>query len=516
MLPPLFFDIDPSDKILDMCAAPGSKTAQLMEGLCSSAQKQGKPITGFVVANDNDLKRSYLLATQLQRLSNMIPHTLITVHDATQYPNFYLSDDETGGMKRVKFDKILCDVMCSGDGTLRKSPDMWKRWSPSLAWGVHAFQIQCAMRGFHQLRDGGTLVYSTCSLNPIEDEAVVAEILRRTNGRMELVDCSQRFPSLQYSPGITTWRVMDSHGNFLESADQSHSEGSRITASMFPPTEEEAKKMNLHLSMRMLPHKHNTGGFFIAVLRKLPAKDQQEEEEEEESKKTDTTPIPEETTKEKKGFIKKIKGRSPQEEIYVSPDANQLDSIYNFFGISEERLPRQNLFVRMDPNATKNKQSTKRSKSESKKVYYMSDTVQKVVSQNHQTPRWNISNAGLRVFEHYPASFSECQYRISQEGVDLLFEYICDERTIMFTVEDFKTFLQDTHMREDTITDESTRKHVEKMTPGSCIVMLRQTEQQIKDRVPPIAIAAYRSINNVMRFCKSDRAESILSFIDVQ
>jgi 16S rRNA C967 or C1407 C5-methylase (RsmB/RsmF family) len=56
---------------------------------------------------------------------------------------------------------------------------------------------------------GGRLVYSTCSLNPVEDEAVVAEVLRRTRGAMALVDVSSQLPHLKRMPGLSAWKVKD-------------------------------------------------------------------------------------------------------------------------------------------------------------------------------------------------------------------------------------------------------------------------------------------------------------------
>merc|ERR1719424_615631 len=77
----------------------------------------------------------------------------------------------------LRFDRILCDVPCSGDGTLRKAPDLWRRWSDGLGLGVHRMQFNVLTRGLQMLVPGGRLVYSTCSMNPIEDEAVVANAL---------------------------------------------------------------------------------------------------------------------------------------------------------------------------------------------------------------------------------------------------------------------------------------------------------------------------------------------------
>ena len=73
-----------------------------------------------------------------------------------------------------QFDRVLADVPCSGDGTLRKSPDLWRSWALSSAVQLHPVQIGCLVRGLSLLKVGGRLVYSTCSMNPLENEAVVA------------------------------------------------------------------------------------------------------------------------------------------------------------------------------------------------------------------------------------------------------------------------------------------------------------------------------------------------------
>ena len=77
----------------------------------------------------------------------------------------------------ILFDRILCDVPCSGDGTIRKAPDIWRRWTPGNGNGLHPLQLRIALHACQMLKVGGRLVYSTCTFNPIEDEAVVAEVL---------------------------------------------------------------------------------------------------------------------------------------------------------------------------------------------------------------------------------------------------------------------------------------------------------------------------------------------------
>lgn len=94
---------------LDMCAAPGSKTAQLIELLHAD---ENIPIpTGFVVANDVDNNRCYMLVHQTKRLNS--PSFLITNHDSSILPQIISNDGN-----QIKFDRVLCDVPCSGDGTM--------------------------------------------------------------------------------------------------------------------------------------------------------------------------------------------------------------------------------------------------------------------------------------------------------------------------------------------------------------------------------------------------------------
>ena len=76
---------------------------------------------------------------------------------------------------------------------------------------MHPLQLQIALRGAALLRVGGLLCYSTCSLSPGEDESVVAELLRRCGGALELVDVSTMLPELQRRPGLHAWQVTVEH-----------------------------------------------------------------------------------------------------------------------------------------------------------------------------------------------------------------------------------------------------------------------------------------------------------------
>lgn len=127
MIPPILLDVKPHHKVLDMCAAPGSKTAQLIEFLHAG---EGIP-SGFIVANDIDNNRCYMLVHQAKRLNS--PCFVVINHDSSELPNFTIGENN----ETVKFDRILCDVPCSGDGTIRKNPDIWTKWNLSQAFNLH-------------------------------------------------------------------------------------------------------------------------------------------------------------------------------------------------------------------------------------------------------------------------------------------------------------------------------------------------------------------------------------------
>jgi len=128
---------------------------------------------GFVIANDTDMKRAYMLTHQARRLNS--PSLLVTNNDARFMPNLRVDANK----RNMKFDRILCDVPCSGDGTFRKNLGLWKHFHNHMGHGNHPLQLEILERGFKMLRKGGRIVYSTCTFNPIEDEAVVAAAVAR-------------------------------------------------------------------------------------------------------------------------------------------------------------------------------------------------------------------------------------------------------------------------------------------------------------------------------------------------
>ena len=149
MLPALLLAPHGSHAVLDMCAAPGSKSVQLLELMEASSGG------GMLVSNDASLPRAISLTHRLASVNVASPRTLVTSFDGRWWPDRLL-----GGLR---FDRVLCDVPCSGDGTLRKRHANTPDWRASTALSLHGTQVRLLRQGLRQLRAGGVLVYSTCS-----------------------------------------------------------------------------------------------------------------------------------------------------------------------------------------------------------------------------------------------------------------------------------------------------------------------------------------------------------------
>ena len=132
---------------------------------------------GVLVANDADYKRCCMLVHQTKRLSS--PSVVITNHLGQKFPRLYHKQDgvapgappadyepsekhpwvDEKQYSEFHFDRVLCDVPCSGDGTIRKAPDVWRKWNANGGNSLHRIQVQIANHGFSLLRVGGVLVY---------------------------------------------------------------------------------------------------------------------------------------------------------------------------------------------------------------------------------------------------------------------------------------------------------------------------------------------------------------------
>mmetsp|Transcript_23203 Transcript_23203/g.30241 ORF Transcript_23203/g.30241 Transcript_23203/m.30241 type:complete len:746 (-) Transcript_23203:98-2335(-) len=202
MIPPCVLQVEPHHLILDMCASPGSKTTQMLEVIQNSAKSSGTEPRGMVIANDCDTQRAYMLAHQCKRINS--PALVITTHLGQFFPNITPKGQSSG-----IFDRVLADVPCSGDGTIRKQPNIMATWGCHGGQALYPLQLDIAMRGVGLCKVGGLLVYSTCSLNPIENEAVVATLLKKAKGALVLEETKHIIPELKRRDGLSSWHVFE-------------------------------------------------------------------------------------------------------------------------------------------------------------------------------------------------------------------------------------------------------------------------------------------------------------------
>ena len=193
---------EPIGAALDLCAAPGSKTTQLGALLAPD---------GFLLANEPNGSRAKVLVANLLRCG--LGRALVTTLDGRQL----------GHALEARFDAVLVDAPCSGEGTIRKDREALRHFDDEAAARCAATQIELLLAGYRALAPGGLLVYSTCTLAPAENGAVVDRLRDETDA--ELVDLGPLFPELA--------RSRDERGRLL-----------------------------------VFPHHYDSGGFFVALLRK--------------------------------------------------------------------------------------------------------------------------------------------------------------------------------------------------------------------------------------------------------
>ena len=263
-------------KVLDMCASPGSKTLQALEIVVSS----DKAKKGRVIANDVHPKRLDSLREAIHRSG--VPSELT---ERVTYTNFDASIFPFPKSKKL-FDAIICDTPCSGDGTIRKDPHILPMWSPRTSNELHGLQLKILSRAMKLIKKGGVVCYSTCSLNPIEDEAVVSAALREMNAdngdSYQLLDWPKELlPGFTRRPGVDDWKVAFYNENNLEKDDDDfgslsfydsyedaeEAEISEATTTFWPDSTN--KSQSLHRCSRLLPQDQDTGGFFVALIKRI-------------------------------------------------------------------------------------------------------------------------------------------------------------------------------------------------------------------------------------------------------
>jgi tRNA (cytosine49-C5)-methyltransferase len=218
MLPPLVLNPNPDDKVLDLCASPGSKTTEMAAMMENS---------GLIIANEMKIGRIKILAANTERCGVM--NMIITKKDGVALCKRFKEQN-------VLFDKILLDAPCSGEGTIRSTPRTLEMWNIKTIENLSKLQKALIASAIEILKPNGELVYSTCTHAPEENEEIIDFALKNFNVKVEKINLP-----LKTSPGITKFGEKE----YLE---------------------------DVKYSCRVYPQTANTEGFFIAKIKKLKTK----------------------------------------------------------------------------------------------------------------------------------------------------------------------------------------------------------------------------------------------------
>lgn len=202
--------------VLDMCAAPGSKTTQLAAALNN---------TGILIANDRSKKRLYRLREVLQ------------LQNATQVEVLCGGGERLGKSHADCFDRVLVDVPCSGEGRFRlDKPQRLEKWSVQGIRRLAKLQTQLLIAALRCVKVGGLVVYSTCTFAPEENECVLEHVLSKKSIDAKVVSIPQALVPVSSRPALIEWQ------------------GTQFT-------------QHLDGAIRMIPDETTTG-FFVAVLER--------------------------------------------------------------------------------------------------------------------------------------------------------------------------------------------------------------------------------------------------------
>ena len=156
MAPAAFLPVEPGDKVLDLCAAPGGKSTAL------AAKLQGQ---GFLLSNDISASRCKPLLKNMEMAGVM--NSVVTCE----------APEKLAGRFAEYFDKVLVDAPCSGEGMFRREPSMVKSWSLEEVERYAALQREILYSAAKMVKPGGYLLYSTCTFAKEEDEQTIEHFL---------------------------------------------------------------------------------------------------------------------------------------------------------------------------------------------------------------------------------------------------------------------------------------------------------------------------------------------------
>jgi len=177
-IPAIVLGPRPGEVVLDMCAAPGGKTTQMAAFMKNTCR---------IVANEPFPARHPGLVANLRRLG--VTNTIITAYSGQDFP------------LRVRFERILVDAPCSGEGNGRMGPSGELMGTSPRPKDLHGLQVRILLRAFDLLEEEGTLVYSTCTYDAMENEAVIDALLKARPARVVPIQLD-----IPHDQGIETWK----------------------------------------------------------------------------------------------------------------------------------------------------------------------------------------------------------------------------------------------------------------------------------------------------------------------
>ncbi len=201
MLPPMALksSLKEDDIVLDMAAAPGSKTSQIATMMSNQ---------GILVANELSSSRLKVLAANMKRMG--VHNCALSHFDGAVFGDYMFEC----------FDNIQLDAPCSGEGTVRKDADALKNWSVESNIDIANVQKQLIKSAFFALKPGGSLIYSTCTLTPVENQAVCQYLLDQFGDNIEIEPLNTLFENADKACTtegyLHVWpQVFDSEGFFI-------------------------------------------------------------------------------------------------------------------------------------------------------------------------------------------------------------------------------------------------------------------------------------------------------------
>lgn len=195
----LSLEAQPEDDVLDMCAAPGGKTLIIAEQMNLAGES-----TGRLIANEISKDRRERLSRVLQDYIPKEKRLFISVKglDANQY-----------GLRNAgAYDRVLADVPCSGERHLLENREEFVLWSEKRTKNLAIRQYSLLSSAWLSVKAGGRIVYSTCSISPLENDEVVSKLVRKRKVSVLRPDWLQQFSFLESTE--YGYRILPDRGGF--------------------------------------------------------------------------------------------------------------------------------------------------------------------------------------------------------------------------------------------------------------------------------------------------------------